>query len=288
MHQEIGFIGLGTMGQPMAENLLQAGNNLVVWNRSQDKSHHLQKMGARVAPSPEAVFSSCEIILIMLANGDVMDHVFKRESDTFQQLVDKKVIVHMGTTLPRYSSGLKEDIEKAGGSYLEAPVSGSKVQAQEGKLVSMIAGPDAHRDMIAKLIAPVAQSVIDCGTVPNAMHTKLAVNTYLIGLVTSLVEAVNYAEHAGINMKVFEQVLCSGPMANDVMKIKLNKLLNNDFTRQASIQDVLYNNKLITETAKDIEADTPLLHTCEMLIHQAFNQGFAQEDMAAILKAYQH
>ena len=270
----------------MATNLAKAGYKLTVWNRSIEKSERLAKYGASIARDSDEVFSTCSIILMMLANDQVIDSILLRQSEHFKRLVKNKIIVHMGTTLPSYSAALAEDIENAAGYYLEAPVSGSRLPAEQGQLVAMIAGEKNLCAKIALLLAPITASVFECGTVPKAMQTKLAVNTYLIGLVTSLTEAVNFATHAGIDMDIFKDVLCSGPMANDVMRVKLAKLLKKDYSTQASVSDVLYNNQLITKSARLIGATTPLANTSELLYRQAAMSGYDGRDMIAVVEAF--
>jgi 3-hydroxyisobutyrate dehydrogenase len=286
MNPQIGFIGLGTMGFPMAKNLLKSGQEIMVWNRTLSKSQELARDGATVAKSVQDVFQACSIVFIMLANGHVMDHVLERSTKHFAPMVKGKTIVQMGTVLPVYSDALRHDVENAGGHYIEAPVSGSRIPAEQRQLVTMIAGEAPLRPKIIRLLGTMTREIIDCGTVPKAMHTKLAVNTYLIGLVTSLVESFHYAIQAGIDLNIWEQVLCSGPMANEVMKIKAKKLISHDFKKQAAIHDVLYNAMLITGSADSIQADTPILDICEKLFHDADHNGHGQDDMAAVLKAY--
>lgn len=286
MKEQIGFIGLGNMGEPMAINLVNSGCKLMVWNRTVEKSEILAKKGAVIANDLNELFSCCTVILIMLANSSVIDSILCRKSDSFKGFVKNKVIVHMGTTMPEYSALLAEDIINAGGKYIEAPVSGSRLPAEAGKLVVMVAGEKKLCTELSLLLSPIAASVVQCGAIPKAMQTKLAVNTYLIGLVSALTEAFNFAKHSGINMDVFRDVLCSGPMANDVMRVKLTKLLDNNYSKQASISDVLYNNKLITATARLAAVATPLADASELLYNYVEKKGHGDEDMIAILQAF--
>jgi 6-phosphogluconate dehydrogenase-like protein len=123
---DIGFIGLGVMGQPMALNLARAGTPLVVWNRSAGKSEPLRAAGARVATSPAEIFRQARLVILMLVDGSATDAVLGRGTPDFGANVARHTIVHMGTTSPDYSRGLEADIRAAGGSYVEAPVSGSR------------------------------------------------------------------------------------------------------------------------------------------------------------------
>src|SRR3954452_8382116 len=136
----VGFIGLGVMGQPMALNLARAGTPLVGWTRSVERAEPLRAAGARIASTPAALFAQAEIVILMLADGSAIDTVLARGTPTFDTFAGGHTIVHMGTTSPQYSQGLDADVRAAGGSYVEAPVSGSRTPAECGELVAMMAG----------------------------------------------------------------------------------------------------------------------------------------------------
>src|SRR5262245_29520574 len=131
----IGFIGLGIMGTPMALNLLRSGQPLIVWNRSADKAEPLRAAGAEVAASAGEVFTQADAIILMLATQAAIDDVLGRGSALFAERVRGRTLIHMGTTAPEYSRALESDIRAAGGFYVEAPVSGSRLPAEAGELV---------------------------------------------------------------------------------------------------------------------------------------------------------
>lgn len=281
----IGFIGLGAMGEPMALNLLKAGHRLIVWNRSPGKTKTAEEAGAEVAEDLDALFGECRTILLMLADGEAIDAVLGRGGPDFSERVSRKTIVHTGTTLVDYSKALEADIGNAGGAYVEAPVSGSRKPAEAGQLVAMLAGEDDAVERIEPILAAMSSKTIRCGAAPNATLMKLAVNTYLISLVTGLAEAVNFARAAGLDLKVFSDILEAGPMANDVMRVKLPKMTGGDFSPQAAIRNVLDNNRLIVESAGGIGAATPILDVCETLYADLMNAERSGEDMAAVVEA---
>ncbi|WP_266064109.1 NAD(P)-dependent oxidoreductase [Brucella intermedia] len=282
---EIGFIGLGTMGLPMALNLLRAGNALVVWNRSQTGSSELGKAGARIATEAKAVFADCKTIVMMLANEMATDAVLARGTPDFAGRVGERRIVAMGTMPPEYSHALGEDIRAAGGSYVEAPVSGSRKPAEAGALVGMLAGEAADIAAVKPLLAPMCREIFECGAVPNALRMKLAVNTFLITMVTGLAEAMHFAAGHGLDLKRLVAILDAGPMASDVSKIKAAKLLAQDFTRQAGISDVLKNSRLVIEAARSAAISSPLMETSFALYNETDALGLGDEDMIAVIKA---
>jgi 3-hydroxyisobutyrate dehydrogenase len=130
------FIGLGVMGRPMALNLVRAGRDLVLWNRSPDKSGTLRAAGARVASTPADVFANASVVILMLADDRSKEAVLERGTPGFRSNVHGRLVVHMGTTSADYSRALDADVRAAGGRYVEAPVSGSRKPAESGQLRS--------------------------------------------------------------------------------------------------------------------------------------------------------
>ncbi|QMU74036.1 NAD(P)-dependent oxidoreductase [Streptacidiphilus sp. P02-A3a] len=282
---DVGFLGLGVMGQPMALNLARAGTPLVVWNRTPARSEPLRAAGALVAAEPAEVFRLAEVVVLMLADGDAMDAALGRGTPDFAANVAGRTVVHMGTTAPEYSRALADEVLAAGGRYVEAPVSGSRAPAEAGELVAMLAGEPSAVDAVRPLLAPVCRETVDCGPVPNALTMKLAVNLYLITMVTGLTEAFHFAERHGLDLERFTAVLDAGPMASGVSRVKAPKLLTGDFTVQAGVVDVLKNNRLIAEAARAAGLASPLLDVCHALFGEAVALGHGGADMVAVLHA---
>ncbi|MFF5208080.1 NAD(P)-dependent oxidoreductase [Streptosporangium sp. NPDC000396] len=282
---DVGFIGLGLMGEPMALNLAGAGTSLVVWNRTAGRGQPLREVGAEVATSPAEVFRRARVVILMLADGAAIDSVLGRGSSDFPVNVAEHTIVPMGTTSPDYSRGLEADIRAAGGHYVEAPVSGSRTPAEAGRLVAMLAGEQAAVEEVRPLLRPMCHEAFTCGPVPNALLTKLAVNLFLITMVTGLTEAFHFADRNGLDLRRFLDVLDAGPMASTVSRIKAAKLLERDFAAQAAALDVLTNNRLIAEAARKAHVASPLLDVCHALFGETATLGYGQEDMVAVLHA---
>jgi 3-hydroxyisobutyrate dehydrogenase len=282
---DIGFIGLGNMGQPMALNLARAGTPLIVWNRAADKSEPLRAAGARVAASPGEIFRRARIVILMLADDAAIDAVLGRGTPAFGANVAAHIIVHMGTTSPGYSRGLDAEIRAAGGRYVEAPVSGSRKPAEAGQLVAMLAGERAALDEVRPLLQPICHETIVCGAVPTALLMKLSVNLFLITMVTGLAEAAHFADRHGLDMQQFLAVLDAGPMASAVSRVKAQKLVARDFSVQAAVADVLKNNRLVADAARESSLASPLLDVCHALYAETLALGHGQADMVAVLRA---
>jgi 3-hydroxyisobutyrate dehydrogenase len=282
---DVGFIGLGVMGRPMALNLARAGTPLVVWNRTPDRSAPLHKAGAHVAESPAEVFARAGTVFLMLADDTAVDAVLGRGTRDFVDRVAGRTVVHMGTTSAAYSAGLWDAVQAAGGRYVEAPVSGSRVPAEQGQLVAMLAGESEAVAAVRPLLAPMCGATFDCGDVPDALLMKFSVNLFLITLVTGLTEAFHFAGRHGLDPALLRDVLDAGPMASAVSRGKAAKLVARDFDVQAAAADVLKNNRLIAEAAREAEVASPLLDVCHALFGETVAQGHGTEDMVAVLRA---
>ena len=283
----IGFAGLGTMGEAMALRLAAAGVRLVVWNRTPGRCAPLQAAGAQTAPDLDSLFSRCDPVLLMLADAEAIRAVLGVGSPALGQRVGGRTVVQMGTIGLADSRALADAVSAAGGTYVEAPVSGSRKPAEAGQLVAMLAGPPGPAARVAPLLAPMCREVIDCGPVPGGLAMKLAVNTALIAMVTGLAEAVHVAHHLGVPLARLAETLLAGPMANDVLRVKLPKLVAADWSTQAAIRNVHDNCRLILQASEASGAATPVLAACEALYARAIAAGLGEQDMVAVRQAFE-
>ena len=285
MVAKVGFVGLGVMGAPMALNLVRAGTPLVVWNRSSLGRELLAQAGAEVARDAFEVFDRSETVLLMLAHEQAVDDTLRRGSPEFASAVRGRTVVHLGTTSPEFSESLGRDIVAAGGRYVESPVSGSRVPAERGELVAMVAGAPGDVLAVASVLHPMCAAVLPCGPVPRALTTKLAVNLFLITMVTGLTEAYHFAREQGLDLDTFRRALDLGPMSSSVSRAKLEKLVRGDFAVQAAMTDVHTNNRLIARAARRAVISTPLLDASHLLYEEAEAAGLGDLDMAAVVRA---
>lgn len=285
MGEPIGFIGLGVMGRPMAGNLARAGTPLVVWSRTPANCAAAVEAGAEAAGTAADVFARCRIVILMLATEAAVDAVLGRGTERFAELAAGHVLVHMGTTSTAYSAGLAADVAAAGGQYVEAPVSGSRVPAERGELVAMLAGPAAAVAEVRPLLAPMCRQVVDCGAVPGGLTMKLAINLYLVTTVAALAEAVHFAERQGLDLGTFAAVLDAGQTASGISRLKVEKLRTRDFAVQAAIHDVRKNSRLVADAARTAGIAAPMVELADALYAETLALGFGDEDMAAVVRA---
>ncbi|MFC9250362.1 NAD(P)-dependent oxidoreductase [Amycolatopsis thailandensis] len=277
----VGFAGLGSMGEPMALNLARAGIPLLVWNRTPGKADGVAEAVEDVAD----LFARCEVVILMLKDAAAVDAVLGRGGPAFAGRVEGRTIVHMGTTAPDHSRALETELLAAGAKYVEAPVSGSRVPAEAGELVAMLAGDPGTIDEVRELFEPLCRETVDCGPVPNGLLMKLAVNVHLTGVVTSLAETVHFARGHGLDLGLLAGVLGAGQLASPILRVKAPKLAEEDFAPQASIANVLANVELIAAAADEAGLTLPLLRAAHALYAETEQLGLGAEDMVAVVKA---
>jgi 3-hydroxyisobutyrate dehydrogenase len=282
----VGFLGLGIMGRPMATRLAAAGTPLTVWSRTAAHCDDAVAAGAQRAADPDEALRRSAVMLLMLATEAAIDEVLGRGTPAFATRVAGRVIVPMGTTTPEYATRLAADVRAAGGRYVEAPVSGSRVPAETGELVAMVAGEAADLERVRPLLAPLCRSVVGCGNEPGAaLRMKLAVNAYLVTTVAALAEAAHLAERLGLDLEAFCAVVDGGQLASPIARVKGAKLLRRDFTAQAAIHDVHKNSRYVVEAARACGAATPLAEVADQLYAETLAAGHGGADMAAVLLA---
>lgn len=279
----IGFVGLGHMGEPIALNLLRAGRPLVVWTRRADRVQALVDAGATGARDVREVLERCEVVLVMLADAAALEEVLGWGSGSPVPLRGR-TLVNLGTVSTASATSFRDRVREAGGRYVEAPVSGSRVPAQRGELVVMLAG-EGDLDPVERLLAPTSSTVVRCGEVPTATATKLSVNAFLVSLVTALAESVHLAERSGVDPATLRLVLDSGPMASAVSRLRLAAMLERDYTPQTAIDDVARNCRLVLELAESAGTSAPMAQQSHDLYARTSDLGFGADDMAAVVEA---
>ncbi|BBC71028.1 2-hydroxy-3-oxopropionate reductase [Altererythrobacter sp. B11] len=258
----------------------------MVYNRSPGPADALRALGASVADTSAQLFASCDAIILMLADDAAVDAILARRESDFGARAQGRLIINMGTHSPEFSLALSNDIVAAGGSFVEAPVSGSRGPAESGELVAMLAGKANAIAQARALLGSMCSTTVVAGAVPTALAMKLAVNLYLIASVTALAEAAHLARLSDVNLDQFAEVIGSGALGSAVARAKLDKIRRDDFSPQAAIADVVKNARLVEGLAAKVRAQAPLLKESRMRFESVAAAGLGGLDMAAVYASY--
>ncbi|KAH8803713.1 NAD binding domain of 6-phosphogluconate dehydrogenase-domain-containing protein [Xylogone sp. PMI_703] len=281
---KVGFLGLGMMGTPMAINLCRKFS-VIVWNRSESKYKNLVDAGASVGMTPSHVVKQSDIVFTMLFDDSAIQSMIDSD-DNFLKSMRGKTLINTSSVSVAYSHKLAQQVHDAGGNFVEMPVSGSKIPAEQGQLVGMIAGEPAISDLIHPIVEPITCAAVYCGPIGSGLKAKYAVNLFLVSVTAGLVESMNLARAQGLPLESFGRVLNACPLASAYSKVKIAKILREDWSPQAAIKDCYNSTRLIQSAAQDVKVQTPLIQICNSLYRDAHNSGLGGEDMIAIYKLF--
>src|SRR5215212_151549 len=227
MAERVGFIGLGIMGKPMAENLIEAGYDLVVYNRTREKAEELD--GATVADSPKEVAENSDIIITMLPDSPQVEEILGGEEGVFEGIDEGALIVDMSTISPVVTEELSEKARAKGASMLDAPVSGGDVGAIEGTLAIMVGGDEEDFERALPLFEVMGGAVTHVGPMGAGQVVKAANQIVVALTIEAVSEALVLGSKGGVAPEKILDVLGGGLAGNKVMEAKREKLLEHSF-----------------------------------------------------------
>ena len=227
MADTVGFIGLGIMGKPMAENLIEAGYDLVAYNRTREKAEELD--GATVAETPKEVAEQSDIIITMLPDSPQVEEVLAGEEGVLEGVRDGALIVDMSTISPVVTEELAKKAEERGASMLDAPVSGGDVGAIDGTLSIMVGGGEEDFERALPLFEVMGETVTHVGPVGTGQVVKAANQIVVALTIEAVSEALVLGSKGGVPPEKILDVLGGGLAGNKVMEVKREKMLDHSF-----------------------------------------------------------
>jgi 2-hydroxy-3-oxopropionate reductase len=233
----VGFVGLGLMGAPMARNLMEAGHELVLYNRTRNKAEELARAGdAKVADSPREVARESAITITMLPGPQEVEEVIAGERGLLEGAREGSLIVDMSTSSPILAKELTRIARNQQVGMLDAPVSGADVGAREGTLSIMVGGEEEHFERAKPLFDVMGEKVVHVGP-PGTGQVVKACNQIVVALtIEAVCEALVLGAKAGVDPGRVLDVLSGGLAANKVMEVKREKLLSHDFTPGGKVE----------------------------------------------------
>ena len=230
MADTVGFIGLGIMGRPMAKNLMEAGYELVLQNRSPEKAEGLAEEGnATAARSPREVAEACDIVITMLPDSPNVEAVVAGEGGVLEGIRDSALLVDMSTISPVVTEELAAKVREKGASMLDAPVSGGDVGAIEGALSIMVGGSEEDFERARPLFDVLGKVATHVGPIGAGQVVK-ACNQIVVALTIEAVsEALVLGSRGGVAPEKLVEALSGGLAGSAVMEAKKEKFFSHDF-----------------------------------------------------------
>ena len=284
----VGFIGLGAMGTRMAGRLLAAPHDLVVYNRTPERTRLLEQRGAKVAATARGLAAGVDIVFSSVANDAALEQVMFGPDGALAGTRAGTIVVEMSTVNPRTSRRLHDAARIKGVSVLDAPVSGSTVQAEQGQLVIFVGGEEDVYQECQPILAVLGGKSFYLGPSGAGATMKLCVNT-LLGLgVQALAEAIALGVKAGLPRERFLQVLGETAVVSPSQKAKLENVRKDEYPPAFALRLMFKDFGLIVETAMELSVPMPATAAAVQVAaaeHARQLAAHIDEDFSAVVRA---
>lgn len=281
MTQVVAMLGAGTMGAPMAGNLVRAGCDVRIWNRSAGKAREAAVDGGTVADTPVEAVRDADFVITMLFDGDSVLDVM---NDVLPHLAPYTLWLQMTTVGPAAQARLEALADEAGLVIVDAPVLGTRGPAIDGKLTILAAGPGAVRERCATIFDIVGARTVWIDAPQGGQRLKLVANGWVLTATEAIAEALRLATGLGLDPALFVDAI-SGT-ANDLpyAHVKADAILKGDFTPNFALDAARKDARLILDAAGGV--NVALVDVVERHLEQASKLGHGDSDVSAIALAY--
>jgi 3-hydroxyisobutyrate dehydrogenase-like beta-hydroxyacid dehydrogenase len=275
----VAFLGLGIMGHAMATNLVKAGHEVTVWNRSPGKMVE----GAGIAPTPAAAAQGAEVVWMCVSDTAAVEKVLFGPEGVEQSLAEGSIIADSSTISPSATVKFAERVRPRGVFYVDAPMTGSKIGAANGTLIFMVGGDDAAIERLNPLFAAMGKKIFRMGETGKGQATKLAMNLQIALIYEGFAEALTLATKLGVDPRQLVSLIEATMVRSGVVEYKAPFVLQRDFTPNFPLR-LMHKDILLTlEAAKEARVKLPALETVEEIYELATEEGQQDLDYAATL-----
>ena len=282
MTKKIGFIGIGLMGLPMSKNLVKAGYNLTAFNRSKNKAEPLKEFGAKISNTLKDAVDGSDIVITMLTDDTAVDEVMNNDDFT-KSLKSGAIVIDMSSVKPTTATKHGNNLKLKNINYLDAPVSGGTIGAEEASLAIMVGGEqnifDDAFDILKKMGNPTLVGPIGSGQV-----SKLA-NQIIVGLtIGAVAEAVTLCEKAGADPNKMIKALSGGWADSKVLQTHGKRMINKDFTPKGRTSVHLKDMNNILECANNYNTHLPISNLVKEMYKSLVDKGHGETDHSSLYK----
>ena len=282
---KVGFVGLGIMGGPMALNVMKAGFETTVYNRTPAKAKALEAHGAKAADSPAAVAAASDVVLVCVTDTpDVLAVVLENPDGVLAGVRPGTIVVDHSTVNPSAAKQCAAALGAKQASFLDAPISGGDIGAKNGALSIMVGGQKADFDKVLPILQAMGKTVTYCGPSGSGYIVKLC-NQILGALhLVAASEALVLADAAGIDKNAMLQAVSGGAAGSWIISNLAPKMARGDFAPGFFVDYQLKDLHIAANAAHDLGTPLPGMALAEQLFRAASRQGFGKEGTQAMYK----
>jgi 2-hydroxy-3-oxopropionate reductase len=281
--KNIGFIGIGLMGFPMAKNLLKSGYNLKAYNRSQDKAARLKEFGAEISTSIKEVVTNSDVVITMLTDDAAVEKVMG--SDEFiSNIKESATVIDMSSVNPVITKKYAEILKEKNINYLDAPVSGGTIGAEEASLAIMVGGNEKTFNECYDLLKILGNPTL-VGPVTSGQISKLA-NQIIVGVtIGAVAEAVTLCEKSGTNPSKMIEALSGGWADSKILQTHGKRMISKDFSPKGKTTTQLKDMINIINAGKAVETHLPISSLIKEMYKDLVADGHGNTDHSSLYNA---
>jgi 3-hydroxyisobutyrate dehydrogenase-like beta-hydroxyacid dehydrogenase len=284
MKNKIGFIGLGMMGKPMAQRLIDAGYDVVVHNKTKAKADDLIRQGAKWADNPRSVIEQTESVISMISTPDVLREIVFGKNGILEKPGAGKTHIDMSTISPEVVNQLKDAYQKTGMNLLHAPVLGSVPNVVEGSLLIIVGGDEKVYQSHIDIFNSIGKRVWYFPEHIHATHLKLACNSFIANMIVTLSQGLVFIKRAGIPQEILLEILNESTLNSIMYQTKGKSILQENFNPRFITEHLFKDVNLIIDAAEKLNLNLPTMYLMKELFAKATSAGFSEYDYSAIYK----
>ena len=282
MHKQIGFIGIGLMGLPMAKNILKAGYNLKAFNRTKSKAEPLKEYGAKITNTIQDLVKECDIVITMLTEDISVDDVMN-SSEFLENLKSKAIVIDMSSVKPSTATKHGNNLKIKNINYLDAPVSGGTNGAEEASLAIMVGGDQKVFDNAFDVLKTMGNPTL-VGPVGSGQVSKLA-NQIIVGLtIGAVAEAITLCEKAGADPNKMIKALSGGWADSKILQTHGKRMIEKDFTPKGRTYTHLKDMNNILDCANSYNTHLPISNLVKEMYKTLVENGHGETDHSSLYK----
>ncbi len=282
MRMRIGFLGLGTMGEPIANNLRKAGHEITVWNRTPSKADHIVSKGGKLARTARECASGKDLVFTCLSDDKALEAVLEGPDGVLAALASGDVLVDMSTAGIRAARSSSEQAAKRGASFVASPILGSKIAAEQAQIVLVAGGPAAARERARPALHAVSARMFELEEAAQAALMKLCVNAVGAAMMAGLGEALALGTSGGLAIPTIIEVLQASSFHSPLFLVKGELIEKRDWAPRFSVRLAEKDQRLAQETAAEQRVKLPVNDTVGRLLGEAIESGRGDKDIAAV------
>jgi 3-hydroxyisobutyrate dehydrogenase len=284
----VALLGLGTMGKGMATNLLKAGFPLTVYNRTAAKTEPFATQGARIAHTPAEAAKGAKLILSMLSDDHASRDAWIGTNGALDAAESDAILIESSTVSPIWITELAELAKARNLEFLDAPVTGSRAQSEDGQLVFLVGGPEDALASITPALQAMSKDIIHLGPVTSGVKMKL-LNNFLCGVqITSLAEGMVWLERSGLDRDKALQVLMAGAPGSPLLANISARMTSSEnavnFLLKLMLKDLAYAHAAAEQTGVELTTAA----NARELFERAAAAGHADRDVSAVVELLRH